>query len=543
MGKTLLLSAAGLTGVLSTCGGVFAIIPLEDITAEQTVLLLALVVPTCAAFTLPIAALFSATITYGRMAADNEFTAIRSSGINTVVLFLPCLALCVLSAATTFVFFNFLIPGLTTQIRDLTRVGIRTLMAQALTSSGGIAFENIRIHADEFGSLTRRPGDGLDPNVEALWIRNFVFIEFEKQGGAGSGLVEDRGVEGYDDIVRFGSGDSAMVKFTLGDNPQVEVDLSGILSIELPQALPDSDRLRLGPFPLPTMSLKPKRMSLPQLLQYRRAPELVFDNITEKLELTRRVILARLLFDEVQQSMDSKGYCTFGVPEGSARLYAEKLEIGQRGGQKFWLELSDVRLERPSDEVYRADQARLDLEGPTVDTLALILSLSAPVYRARSGDPEDRVTLSARQVGLEIPAAVAERFASSEFAPQRLWDGDVDYALGPEVQALRKDLRKTRDKYVQRMYAEIHMRGVFSLSVIVLGVLGAALGIIYRGGQALVAFGMSFVPALGVIGLVILGKNLATSSGLLPVGLAVMWSGLLGTAVVDLVMFRKVLPR
>ena len=97
MGKTFLLTAIGLTAVLSTCGGAANILPLESLSAKQTLFLMALVVPTSAAFTLPIAALFSATITYGRLAADNEFTAVRSGGINIHVLFLPCLLISLVS--------------------------------------------------------------------------------------------------------------------------------------------------------------------------------------------------------------------------------------------------------------------------------------------------------------------------------------------------------------------------------------------------------------------------------------------------------------
>ena len=98
MAKTFGLTALALTGVLSTCGGVYNLTTLENLTATQTLMLLAFIIPTCAAFTLPIAALFSATIIYGRMASDNEFTACRASGIGTFALFAPCVVLSCVSA-------------------------------------------------------------------------------------------------------------------------------------------------------------------------------------------------------------------------------------------------------------------------------------------------------------------------------------------------------------------------------------------------------------------------------------------------------------
>ena len=112
MGKTFLLTAAGLTGVLGLGGGVLEMIKLGEVTPGQMGRLMLLVLPIAAALTLPIAALFSAAATYGRLSADNEFVACRSGGINLHVLFLPALVLSLAAAAVTFTFTNFAIPGM-----------------------------------------------------------------------------------------------------------------------------------------------------------------------------------------------------------------------------------------------------------------------------------------------------------------------------------------------------------------------------------------------------------------------------------------------
>ena len=98
MGKTFLLTVVALTAVLGLGGGVLNMIKLGEATPGQLLRLMGLVVPIAVALTLPIAALFSAAATYGRLSADNEFVACRSSGINMHTLFLPTVVLSVVSA-------------------------------------------------------------------------------------------------------------------------------------------------------------------------------------------------------------------------------------------------------------------------------------------------------------------------------------------------------------------------------------------------------------------------------------------------------------
>ena len=142
-----------------------------------------------------------------------------------------------------------------------------------------------------------------------------------------------------------------------------------------------------------------------------------------------------------------------------------------------------------------------------------------------------------------MPPVVLQRFTSGEFDNARLWDKNVPYSLGPEVQNQRKRLRKERSKYLHQILAEVHVRTVYSISVLVLAVLGAALGIIFKGGQILVAFGISFVPTLFVILMTIVGKNIAKGEDHLMAGLAVMWLGLVAVIILDSIVFKRYLPK
>ena len=81
--------------------------------------------------------------------------------------------------------------------------------------------------------------------------------------------------------------------------------------------------------------------------------------------------------------------------------------------------------------------------------------------------------------------------------------------------------------------AAIHERSAFSVSVLTLVILGAALGIVFRGSQAVVAFGISFIPSLLVMVTIVTGKQLAHNAPTHGIGLMVMWTGIAIVAAVD----------
>ncbi len=143
----------------------------------------------------------------------------------------------------------------------------------------------------------------------------------------------------------------------------------------------------------------------------------------------------------------------------------------------------------------------------------------------------------------DLPSEIQQQLESDQFADEQLWNKAAKLGLGPEVKRQLKRLRKQRSKYLHQIYAEINVRTVYSISVLVLAILGAALGMIYRGGHLLVAFGISFVPTLFVVVLTILGKNIAKGESTLLVGLGIMWLGLIIVTSVDYVVLKRYVPR
>src|SRR5512134_685521 len=130
------LTLAALTALFTMGGGLFNVVRYEGVSAGDVVGFVPLMVPIVVTLTMPVAALFAATMVYGRLAADNELVACRAAGINIHRLFLAVVLLSVFVAAFTLLSGSFLIPGFAQQIEGFARRNLRDLVAQKLQHEG-----------------------------------------------------------------------------------------------------------------------------------------------------------------------------------------------------------------------------------------------------------------------------------------------------------------------------------------------------------------------------------------------------------------------
>src|SRR4029079_9420821 len=79
--RIFLLTAGALAGIMSF-GGLLRPLTEHGLDAGQAAKMLSYFMPSITTYSLPISALFATTVVYGRLAADNEITAMRSAGIS-----------------------------------------------------------------------------------------------------------------------------------------------------------------------------------------------------------------------------------------------------------------------------------------------------------------------------------------------------------------------------------------------------------------------------------------------------------------------------
>src|SRR5689334_7008926 len=107
--KVFLLSLIGITGIL-LMAGIIAEASQQGLGPGQILAAIPLLVPSTLPYTIPATTLFATCVVYGRLAADNEILAIKSSGINILQVARPGIILGLAMSAATMGLYYRIIP-------------------------------------------------------------------------------------------------------------------------------------------------------------------------------------------------------------------------------------------------------------------------------------------------------------------------------------------------------------------------------------------------------------------------------------------------
>lgn len=516
MGKTFALTAVALTGILGLGGGVLNILELGDATPGQVLRLVFLVVPVAGALTLPIAALFSAAATYGRLSADNEFVACRASGINLHVLLLPTVVLSLVSAIITFMLSNYLIPGMVGNLNQFLKADIGAIIQQRLNRPRGITLgDRFRIYADE-GLID--PGD-----ANQFVLRKIAYIEVD------AGQWVRFGTAGEVRLTFDRDGDTLSVSGVMSDLSYYDRKSSQFFS---------AARQRIGANEIPSLvPAKIKFLNLNELFYYLSKPGQWTDVVDELTSL--RVALARsMLYDTLAEDWKDGQRIQLRDDEMAIDILAKTCARLPRDGG---LELSEVSMEeRRGDRVTLITAKRAIIEvthGGNVNELGV----QVEIFDARRGEGGTFVDRSREMRGpVALPHEIIEAVTTLDHTG--LFERTGDRTEGPVAQK-RAAALDAWGETIRRIRATINERVAFSISVLFLVVIAAVLGIVFRGAHVLTAFGISFVPSLLVLITIVMGKQLAQNAGTDRIGLALMWSGITCVAGLNYWMLMKVLRR
>ena len=127
------------------------------------------------------------------------------------------------------------------------------------------------------------------------------------------------------------------------------------------------------------------------------------------------------------------------------------------------------------------------------------------------------------------------------FTYEQLFAGvDADGREVSRQPAIQKRLRDVREdlagELVRAARAELHVRFAYSSSCLLMVMLGAALGLMFRGGQFLTAFATAAVPGAVVIVMLLMGKGIVKKVGG-DLGLLAIWGGIAFLAVATCVVY------
>lgn len=517
MGKTFGMTAIAMVTVIGLGGGVMNMIKLGDMTPAQLLRLMALILPVAAALTLPFAALFSAAATYGRISADNEFVACRSSGINLHVLFLPAVVLSLGSAAVTFGFINFIIPGMVQNLNEFVSADIGSLIQSRLARPKGITLGGqFRIHADENAVNVE------DGNHIVLYRVAFVEVE-----------------EG--EWVRFGTAKQVDLVFEKKDNRLTSSGwLTGLSYYDRKAGHFFEEAQQVFP-PNELPSLVPRQikfLGLRELLYYWVNPQR-WHEVVEKVDRLRLAVGKSLVYDELWQQWQENQFLRL---QDDDRTITVRAEVGGRVPRVGGIELGEVTITETRAGRTRslvAKRAVLDIPraGSLGETGVLISA-----YDVRVTDGEQVFDRTKESLG---PVAVSDEMIArvQGLSTRSLVEAAAADPANAAMNKRRDDALDARSRAVREIAATFHQRSAFSISVVTLVLLAAGLGIALRGAHTVIAFGISFVPALLVIVAIVMGKQMAQNATTHLLGIAVIWSGIAATAGLDLWVLGRVVRR
>ena len=135
--KVFAITLVSLTG-LFVLGGLVAEASQRGLAPAQVLTIIPLMVPSMLPYTIPAATLFATCNVYGRLAKDNEITALRAAGVNLCVILSPSLLLGLAATAATAGLYYDVIPRSYEMVRDHLLQDTNELLYTLLKRNGSI---------------------------------------------------------------------------------------------------------------------------------------------------------------------------------------------------------------------------------------------------------------------------------------------------------------------------------------------------------------------------------------------------------------------
>jgi lipopolysaccharide export system permease protein len=142
----------------------------RGLTPTQVVAAIPLLVPSTLPYTVPATTLFAACVVYGRLAADNEVTAVRAAGVHLGRLMLPAVLLGLLTGGGTMGLYHYLIPHTHQMMRSRVLGNVEEVLYAMLKRDGCVRHSKVN-----YAMWVRQ--------VQGRRLLDAVFKQRDKNGG------------------------------------------------------------------------------------------------------------------------------------------------------------------------------------------------------------------------------------------------------------------------------------------------------------------------------------------------------------------------
>ncbi len=524
--KTMVLALAAFTLVMT----VFAIIePLRKrgLGAQQAILLFGYMLPVMVSLTMPIAALFAATMVYGRLSQDNELLACRASGVSTTALLRPVLLLGVIVTASTLYLSNSIAPSLWERM-DIVKADLRGIMYQQLKSQMYVKMGTVIVHADAvaperdtlYGVVIAQTENPKNVSIVAMQSAQMVFHTHRGETFADLDLQEAVGTQSSNEFI--------------GREAQHPIE-----SYPIKKGLKEDAAWYRWERLLSTFKNPVENGEIQRLLEDIRR-DVAQDWLAKD-------IAAAIEANQPYTGLGGKKQ-TCSIQGGSAAIKKGGVEISAdpAKGKRVSVTLAS----EGGTKTIEADVARVATERSRMRNVSVItMSLEGNVkvrIQGRKGDAasEEWVERDDARVGdLSLPKSLEDSLAKVDL--RQLYENPAELTSSTLVAARVAALKDNEVTRLQsKILAEMHGRVAYGASCFLMVMMGAAMGMLYRGGQMISAFALSVIPASVVIIMMIMGQQLLCHPDLPRLyGLASIWGGIVMLLIGNAVLYLKLLRR
>lgn len=491
----------------------------------QVISLIGYLLPITLTFVLPLAALFAASLCYGRFAADNELDACRASGIGMFSLIYPGLFLAIMVAIAN-LFLSFTVTPAFVQRAE------KSFKADAQK----IIFRNIQ----QKGYYTSPDGSWLiyadyadmkNESLSGVVITAVKHSKIQRIISCSDAFVHIDPHSRFNEV-RITAINTSLVDMAEGRNSYAQSDRLSILK-EFPPLLGDD--------------IKFKKIDEIKKI---RSDYMNFNPIAKEAYVVYGQYTAELLAQYINEKISSGDkFCRLLSGQKLLKLGADKCTV--RANQEIAVE-GDITVEEfldsssgQSDRTSKSSQGFLQvgIENGRPQISMVIYNAN---WRGQSGSSgiADRLTFQNIAIPEEIKKIINDDSGGSLLGIISEQNVRQNLASGPSeaLTALISNLNSRIRRVEASIRAETHWRLSLGIGCIPLVLIGIGLGIIKKGGHLLSAFGASSIPAAILVVCIMSGKNIIENPGSISgLGELIIWTGPVVLILIAIILYGVLL--
>lgn len=528
-------TASGALAGMMSFGGLLRPLTKNGLGLSEIGITLVNLMPVMSTYAFPVAALFATTLVYGRLSSENELVAMRAGGISHLHVALPAIVMGLGLFCLSLYMLCFVVPPSTLRVEKVITANFARMLVTSIERTHEYNVKDGPVISAQQAQL--QPPDVNDPSLQVVVLKNpFIVSTYEDF------RTDENGERQRVRVPReFYSADRATVfikNLPKSDDVEITVKLDSGISFQRKLAGAVTGGIaetQYGPIvqPLP-LAEKPKFMDVHHLRELYAEPDSA-KRVRDEAVKVNRIQQIREVFNALGAPIrsgvpasftgtDGQAYVITAPPGSTSKSDDKEMVIYPPAGKTLRFEAS-----RKNNTSLIIDAGRLAVR-PNPDNASGTIELpfafdDAAVRNSDADDVSRAPKYRARNISVRMTpeiAAIGQRTASEATHAAQLPE-DLRRSLGRALILVNNEVR-----------GELNARAAFATACVVLVVMGACLGMMFRSGHFLTAFGISVGPALICILLTVTGQHTVESVpskiplhwvNPLTIGTCMIWSG------------------